>query len=198
VKEAQGIARQIGVEHLLLSIEPKNEVLENPKDRCYLCKKQIFTRILDAARDWGAEQVWDGTNASDSVADRPGMRALQELGVRSPLRERGITKEQVRHLSKEAGLPTWDKPAAACLATRIPHGERITEERLRRVAAGEAILRHLGFRQVRLRDHGNIARIEVAKEERHKFFNESFLDEISPRIKALGFEFVAFELGGYA
>ena len=136
-------------------------VVSNPPDRCYYCKRRIFSTILAAARRDGLDTVLDGTNASDDASDRPGMRALRELGVRSPLRECGLTKPEIRRLSEEAGLFTFDKPAYACLATRIPAGERITAEKLRRTEAAERYLFSLGLRDFRVRSMGDTAKLQV-------------------------------------
>jgi uncharacterized protein len=129
---------------------------------------------------------------------RPGLRALAELKVCSPLREAGLTKEEIRLLSKQAGLPTWNKPAFACLASRIPYGERIDRQKLSRVEKAEDMLRAEGFVQFRVRSHGDIARIEVAREERRRFFDEDILDRVAGKMKDLGFLFAALELEGYA
>ena len=136
-------------------------IAANPPERCYFCKKRIFTAILEAAKADGFSLIIDGTNASDDAADRPGMRALHELQVRSPLRECGLTKEQIRRLSREAGLFTHDKPAYACLATRIPTGTPITEELLQRTERSEQLLRQLGFSDFRIRLLGNAAKIQL-------------------------------------
>lgn len=146
---------------LELDILSDDTVCSNPSDRCYFCKKQIFSSIVRAAREDGFSLVIDGTNASDDAGDRPGMRALSEMSVRSPLRECGLTKPEIRRLSREAGLFTWDKPAYACLATRIPTGCRITAGDLRRTEIAEAHLRELGFRDFRIRQYGDAARIQI-------------------------------------
>ena len=137
----------------------------NPPDRCYHCKHSIFSVILDRARQDGCSLVIDGTNASDDAGDRPGMRALRELEVRSPLRECGLTKAAVRQLSREAGLPTWDKPAYACLATRVPTGTALTAELLRSVEAAETALAELGFRDFRVRVRHGLALVQVTQDQ---------------------------------
>ena len=142
-------------------------VVANPANRCYYCKRRIFTAILEAARADGYSLILDGTNASDDASDRPGMVALRELEVRSPLRECGLTKPEIRRLSKEAGLFTHDKPAYACLATRIPTGEAITREKLARTEDAEDFLRNLGARDFRVRTFHDTARIQVTAEELH-------------------------------
>ena len=169
----------------------------NPRERCYFCKKREFGRIIEAAQERGFNSVIDGSNVDDLGDYRPGLKALEELGVASPLREAGLTKTDIRELSRRFELPTWDKPAFACLASRIPYGERIVSAKLGRIEKAEDYLRSLGFRQFRVRSHGDIARIETAPEERRRFFDETMLDEISHRLKSFGFLYAAFELEGY-
>lgn len=150
---------------LTLDVLKAPHVAENPQDRCYYCKKAIFSAITQAAREDGFSLLLDGTNASDEWDDRPGMRALQELSVRSPLRECGLTKSQIRSLSKEAGLFTWNKPAYACLATRIPAGTQITKESLHRTEVCESFLFSLGFSNFRIRLEGENAKLQVAEKD---------------------------------
>jgi len=196
--DAKRVAEWIGIEHVLIEEDVIDEaVAENPKDRCYFCKKLEFGAIIGAAKERGIDTVLDGTNVDDESDYRPGMKALTELGVLSPLREAGLSKAEIREISRLAGIPVWNKPAFACLASRVPYGERITKDVLFKIERGEEILRSFGFTQFRLRAHGNIARVEVAKSERSKFFSEPVLDEISRKIKTLGFTFVAMELEGY-
>ncbi len=166
-EDAERAAREIGADMRVLTLDVLSapHVRENPADRCYYCKQAIFSAILAAAGEDGYPLVLDGTNASDDAGDRPGMRALRELSVRSPLRECGITKAEVRRLSREAGLFTWDKPAYACLATRIPAGEEITGEKLARTEAAESYLASLGFRDFRVRLLDGCARIQIRPEQ---------------------------------
>ena len=163
LEDAKKLARQLGVEMKLLSLDilAVPHVGENPENRCYFCKKALFSAILAAACADGYGLLLDGTNASDQVSDRPGMQALAELSVRSPLRECGLTKAEIRRLSREAGLFTHDKPAYACLATRIPTGDAITPEKLARAERAEAFLHSLGLRDFRVRTAGDMARIQV-------------------------------------
>lgn len=163
LEDAQRFASELNVpmEILHLDILCKPEITANPADRCYHCKKEIFSAIIRAARRDGFPILLDGTNASDDADDRPGMRALAELSVRSPLRECGLMKEEIRQLSKLAGLFTHDKPAYACLATRIPTGEPITSEKLRRTETAERFLSALGLRDFRVRSMGNTAKLQV-------------------------------------
>ncbi|MDR2069925.1 MAG: ATP-dependent sacrificial sulfur transferase LarE [Treponema sp.] len=195
---AARIARQTGIEHLCIE-EPEidEDVAANSGERCYFCKKLEFRRILEEARKRGINAVLDGSNQDDLLDYRPGLKALKELGVVSPLREAGLGKAEVRELSRRFALPTWDKPAFACLASRIPYGERIDRDKLTRVEKAEDYLRELGFRQFRVRSHGDIARIEVAPEERRRFFDDALADQVSRTLKSWGFLFVALELEGY-
>jgi uncharacterized protein len=195
---AKSVAQQTGIEHILVEeTDIDEEVAANPKERCYFCKKIEFGAIMKTAKERGMAAVLDGSNADDPGDYRPGLRALEELGIISPLREAGLHKAEIRELSRRFGLPTWDKPAFACLASRIPYGERIDREKLARIEKAEEALGAAGFRQFRVRSHGDIARIEVAPEERRRFFDETLLDGLSRSIKACGFLYAAFELEGY-
>jgi uncharacterized protein len=192
------VARKVGIEHILIEeSEIDDEVAANPKERCYFCKKIEFGNILEAAKKRGVNTELDGSNLDDLGDYRPGLKALAELEIFSPLRAAGLTKQDIRDLSRRFDLPTWDKPAFACLASRIPYGERIDREKLSRVEKAETLLRETGFRQFRVRSHGDIARIEVAPEERRRFFDEKLLDSISRSFKSYGFLYVALELEGY-
>ena len=167
LRDAERLAEELDAKMQVIELDVlcDSEITSNPDNRCYYCKKRIFTAIAEAACRDGYETIIDGTNASDDAADRPGIRALAELSVRSPLRECGITKAQVRNLSREAGLFTWDKSAYACLATRIPTGEMITEEKLARTEKAEEYLESLGFRDFRVRLMGESAKIQVRAEQ---------------------------------
>jgi uncharacterized protein len=196
--DAKKISAQIGIEHITIEEKLIDEnVAKNLRDRCYFCKKKGFDKIMQFAKERGINAVLDGTNIDDENDYRPGLKALLELGVFSPLRETGFSKAEIRELSRLANIPIWNKPAFACLASRVPYGHKITKELLLKIEAGEEILSSFGFELFRLRAHDDIARIEVAKNERSKFFNEQTLDEISKKIKDLGFTFAAMELGGY-
>lgn len=161
--DACRLARELGAPLRVLTLDVlcHPEVTANPPDRCYHCKRAIFSAIAQAAGEDGYDLLLDGTNASDDASDRPGMRALLELSVRSPLREAGLTKAEIRRRSREAGLFTWDKPAYACLATRIPTGEGITREKLEATERAEAFLFSLGFRDFRVRRMGDAARLQI-------------------------------------
>lgn len=163
LEDAKRLAKELGVDIKILTLDilAEQAVAENPADRCYHCKKKIFKMIAETAETDGYKVLLDGTNASDEEGDRPGMRALRELSVRSPLRECGLAKEEIRRLSKEAGLFTWNKPSYACLATRIPAGERITQEKLTATEAAENYLFSLGFTDFRVRFFGGAGRLQV-------------------------------------
>ena len=192
------IARQVEIAHVIVDDRTLDEVVAaNPGDRCYHCKKIEFGKIVDAAAARGVTTVLDGSNLDDLNDYRPGLRALAELQIASPLRDARLTKADIRELSRRFGLPTWDKPAFACLASRIPYGERIDPEKLARIERAEEALVSFGFRQFRVRSHEDIARIEVAPDERPLFFDVERLDEIARSIKACGFAYAAFELEGY-
>lgn len=191
--DARQVAGQCGLPLTVLDVDVlQNEtVAANPPDRCYHCKRLLFSAILDQARRDGCPLVIDGTNVSDNAGDRPGMRALRELEVRSPLRECGLTKADVRRLSREAGLPTWSKPAYACLATRVPAGTALTAELLRSVEAAEAALTELGFRDFRVRVRQGMALVQVT--ETQWPLAAARRDEIQKRLRPL-FESTALDL----
>lgn len=165
--DAQRLAQELGAKMRVLKLDVLSDdaITANPPERCYHCKKRIFTAIVRSAREDGYDLLIDGTNASDDAADRPGIRALRELAVRSPLRECGITKAQVREKSRAANLFTWDKPAYACLATRIPTGETITAEKLQKTERAEEFLKSLGFVDFRVRLMGESAKLQVREEQ---------------------------------
>ena len=199
IESARRLAGSIGIRHVLVEepgIDPA--VAENPAHRCYLCKKIEFSTILRAAREQGVSTVVDGSNSDDLLDYRPGLKALAELGIESPLRAAGLDKAAVRELSRRLGLPTWDKPAFACLASRVPYGERITAEKLARIEQAEDYLRGIGLRQVRVRSHSDLARIEVGRDERYKLTDPAVMDETARRLRSLGFLYVCMELSGYA
>ncbi len=167
LEDARRLAEELGAKMRVLNLDVlcDETIAANPADRCYHCKKRIFTAIAEAAKADGYEVLIDGTNASDDASDRPGIRALKELSVRSPLRECGITKKEVRELSRKANLFTWDKPAYACLATRIPTGEVITAEKLHKTEQAEVFLTNLGFHDFRVRLTGESAKLQVREEQ---------------------------------
>ena len=168
---------------------------QNPTNRCYLCKKELFTKILEIARAEGLSAVAEGSNMDDLGDYRPGLQAIRELGIRSPLREAGLTKDEIRDLSRRMGLPTWNKPSFACLASRFPYGEEITVERLGRVERAEKFLMDLGFGQVRVRSHGDLARIELFAADIPKAVEQR--EKIHATLKEFGFSYAALDLLGY-
>jgi pyridinium-3,5-biscarboxylic acid mononucleotide sulfurtransferase len=199
IKEAKIIARKLKVKHILLKTSPlENPALKyNPKDRCYICKKSLFIKFLNLADKYGYPYLADGTNFDDLKSSRPGLKALSELGIRSPLAEAGLTKGDIRKYSKIMGLPTWDSPALACLATRIPYGEEITEPKLNQIDQAEDYIRSLGFKQVRVRYHFPIARIEIDPEVITNIIEPSMSKKVVERLKAIGFDHIVIDLEGY-
>ncbi len=195
--EAEALARDMGVRWVVIDSDELDVpgFRENPPDRCYYCKGSLFADLLRIARENGVAVVCDGANADDLADHRPGRRAAAELGVHSPLAELGFTKTDIRKLSRRLGLPTWDKPAFACLASRFPYGQRITESGLEAVDRAEATLHELGFRQVRVRVHGHVARIEVGPEQVPLAVEKR--DKIVTALKACGYHYVTLDLEGY-
>ena len=169
----------------------------NRKDRCYHCKHALFSKMKEIAAAEGVPPVAEGSNMDDLGDYRPGLRAIRELGVRSPLQEAGLYKSEIRALSRELGLPTWDKPSFACLASRFVYGEAITEKKLAMVDRAEQRLLDLGFRQFRVRLHGNLARIEVLPEEMERLAAAPVREGLYAQLKAIGFDYVTMDLGGY-
>ncbi len=198
LESAVGVAKQIGIRHQILEVENiGKDILKNSRERCYLCKKQIFSILLEQCKKQNLDVLFDGSNLDDLSDFRPGMKALKELGIVSPLISCEFTKSDIRNCSKTLGLPTWDKPSLACLASRIPYQQVISSESLRQVEQAELYLRSLGFDQVRVRHHGDIARIEVGGEERSRFFDPNLLDQINDEIRNLGFKYITLDLEGY-
>lgn len=199
LEEARSLAELVGARWQVIEVDPLADDItaSNPPDRCYHCKRALFTKFLEMAQTEGLGGVADGSNVDDEGDYRPGERALGELGVRSPLREAGLTKAEIREISRALGLPTWDKPAYACLATRIPYGERLTPERLRRIDAAEDVIRDMGVKQVRVRDHGPLARIEVAPEEINVLLREENRSRLATQLHNLGYKYIAVDLEGY-
>lgn len=196
---AAALANRLGVRHIRLdaNLLAVPGFAGNPADRCYVCKKALFGMILEQARRLGVGRIFDGANADDKHDYRPGMRATAELGVESPLAEAGLSKRDVRELSRLLALDTWDKPSMACLASRIPYGEAISEEKLRRIEAAEAFVRSLGCRDVRVRHHGDVARIEVGLDDIPRLAERQTAAGVNARLRELGFIHVALDLGGF-
>lgn len=196
---ALAIARDFGLRHEIVrtaEIEQPAYRANNP-DRCYHCKHELYTRLTSLALARGIAAVADGSNADDRGDYRPGRRAAREFGVISPLDEVGLTKDDIRALSREAGLPTWDEPASACLSSRIPYYSEVSEEKLRTIEQAEDAIRELGFRVLRVRHHGDVARIELAKDEMPRLFEEDRHARADAALRALGFKYVAVDLKGY-
>ncbi|HUT26246.1 MAG TPA: ATP-dependent sacrificial sulfur transferase LarE [Sumerlaeia bacterium] len=197
-REATDLAERLGWRHRVVETS-EIEIpgfAENPPDRCYHCKSELFRTLWSIAKEEGLDHVADGTTAGDLKDFRPGRRAAGEMEVASPLLEAGLTKDDIRALSRDMGLPTWDKPAFACLSSRFPYGERITQDKLSQVGAAEAFLRELGVRQCRVRHHGTIARIEVAPEDFARLTG-GLREKIVARLRELGFAYVTLDLSGY-
>jgi len=197
--DAAKLAARLGIKHFAVRTAQLSlpEVSRNLPERCYYCKREVFRRLRAIAWRHGFEAIADGTNADDVEDFRPGHKAAKESGVISPLLEVGMTKADIRILSRRMGLPTADKPAMACLATRIPYGTRITRRKLEAVDRVEDALRALGFRQVRVRHHGQIARIEVGPEEIARLMRPAIRTRVLKMVKAAGFAYAAVDLAGY-
>jgi uncharacterized protein len=192
--------KQTDISHKIVrfSWQRIDDFVRNPYNRCYYCKRECAKLLKDIAAQEGITTIAEGVTLSDTDEHRPGIVASREGGIWHPLVEVGITKNEVRHLAKEIGLPFWAKPSSPCLATRIEYGERITEERLKMIEAAEDFLNDLGFKQLRVRLHrGGIARIEVDKEELGAFCAASIIDEVCQKLKTLGFNYVTLDLEGY-
>ena len=197
--ETVQFAGQAGIKHVVIDFDALGIAgfSQNPANRCYLCKTELFSRIRRIAKERDIPHVAEGSNADDSGDYRPGLQAIAELGILSPLRESGLTKQEIRQLSQELGLPTWNKPSLACLTSRIPYGEEITKERLAMIEAAEQYLLDAGFRQVRVRFHGNLARIETDEEGIERLGNKKLRKEIHRRFKEIGFVYISVDLLGY-
>jgi uncharacterized protein len=195
--EAAAFCKSEGIRHVVVDSEELAVpgFSQNPPNRCYLCKKELFTKILEIARSEVLSAVAEGSNMDDLGDYRPGLQAVRELGIRSPLREARLTKAEIRELSRALGLPTWNKPSFACLASRFPYGEEITVERLARVEQAEQYLLDLGFEQVRVRSHGDLARIELCAADIPKAVEQR--EKIHATLKSFGFAYVALDLLGY-
>ncbi len=197
--DSQAFCSHHGIEQVLCHLDPleKEEVRFNAPDRCYICKKAIFGALYELAAKHGISVIADGSNLDDLGDYRPGLRALEELQVKSPLREAGFTKADIRNLSKQLGLTTWCKQSNACLATRFPYGDELTADRLELVDRAERELSFLGFTQLRVRIHGNIARVEVPANQIPQLLEESTRSAIVRDLQHLGFTYVTLDLSGY-
>jgi len=197
VDEASEWIQGIGVQHEVINVGIPENIRNNPSDRCYLCKKQIFSLLKEEIKKHDIPWLLEGTNKDDEGDYRPGMKALDELEVLSPLRAVGFTKAEIRQASKKFDLPTWNKPAYACLLTRIPYDTTITETELRRIEAGEKQLFALGFEGARLRSHDTLARIELQQHQFEKMIDEETRQLIVGKLKNVGYQFVCIDLLGY-
>jgi uncharacterized protein len=199
IEEAQQLAKDLGARHVVLDTEELDNPLyvQNPTNRCYHCKTELFTKLEAFAAREGIRWLVEGSNLDDMQDYRPGMQAALERGVRSPLREAELTKAEIRALSKEAGLPTWDKPAMPCLSSRIPYGMLVSLEKLSMIDRAEAYLRRRGFRDLRVRHHDTIARIELPPSEFPKLLEAHMAEEITKTLKEYGFKFVTLDLQGF-
>jgi len=197
--DAVALAGLIGIRHLTIETREMDsaDFVNNTPDRCYYCKDELFGRLRSLAEGMGLAYVLDGSNCDDEGDYRPGRRAAARHGVRSPLLEAGLGKDDIRALSRERGLPTWDKPAMACLASRLPYGTPITKEALKQVEAAEAFLRSLGIRQLRVRHHGDVARIEVDRAGRDALMREENRQAVVERLRSLGYLYVTVDLAGF-
>jgi len=192
------LAKNLGVRHKVIRLNMlKNKTIRhNPRQRCYFCKKEIMKMVKKIASAYGFKQVIDGSNADDTMHLRPGKKALKELSIKSPLALSGFSKKDIRQLAKKFNLENWARPSSSCLATRLPYGETLTKRRLKQISLSEAILREEGFRQVRVRAHGNIARIEVEKGQ-IKRLTKIFNAGLANRLKKTGFKHICLDLEGY-
>lgn len=200
IKEAEELANDLGVEHIKIPFDPIKEVpgfKANPVDRCYICKRAVFSRLKEYAEMLGANYVVDGTNLDDLGDYRPGLQAIRELDIKSPLLMAGITKKDIRSMAKEMGLNIHDKPSFACLATRIPYNEEISMDKLDMIDRAEMYIMSKGIKNVRVRCHDNLARIEVEKKDIPRFFDLGFMEDMDRELKNFGFKYVSLDLSGY-
>lgn len=199
LEEAKDFCRREGIRHFICESEELEieGFSENPKNRCYLCKKELFGKIARIAQEQKIAYMAEGSNLDDNGDYRPGLQAVAELGVKSPLRKAGLTKEDIRLLSRRLGLPTWDKQSFACLSSRFVYGEKITREKLSMVDRAEQLLLDYGFHQVRVRIHGQMARIEVLPEEFIKLLQEEVRKDVVEKLTGFGFTYVTMDLKGY-
>jgi uncharacterized protein len=199
LEEAAANAVIIGTQHFIVQTNELDNpnFTSNPPDRCYYCKKELFTKLYNLAKHQGLKYVIDGSNCDDERDFRPGARAAEEFHVKSPLKDAGFTKEEIRTLSKKMNLPTWDKPPLPCLATRFPYGTHITREKIMRVACAEEFLTELGIRQLRVRDHDDIARIEVPRVNMPLFLDQGICRKITEKFKILGYTYITLDIQGY-
>lgn len=199
IQEAKTLASEFNVKHIIIDSDILNHELfiSNNQDRCYYCKKFIFSEIVTIAQSNNIKHVIEGSNADDAYDFRPGRRVLKEMNIKSPLAQAGLTKKEIRTLSHEMGLSTWNKPPLACLATRIPYGIKITRDKIKRINKCEQFLIDKGFKQVRVRDYGSIVRIEVPKNELNKLLEDKISQAIVKKFKDYGFNYICADMEGY-
>jgi uncharacterized protein len=197
--EAKQLGALLGMRHVIVRTEELQnpDYARNPVNRCFFCKEELFLKLAPIAAREGCRALVYGANMDDLGDHRPGMKAAQERGVRAPLIEAELWKEEIRTLSRDLGLPTWDKPSFACLSSRFQYGDSITPEKLRRIDAAEAFVRSLGFRQVRVRHHDRLARLEIAREEMARLWDDGRHEAIVKRLRELGYVYVALDLAGF-
>lgn len=196
---ARNIARTLRVKHHLIKTNELDcaQFASNPPNRCYFCKKELFLHLQEIAEKKGYPYIAEASNKDDEKDFRPGLEAVRELGIRSPLREAGLGKQEIRNLSRKLNLPTFDKPSLACLASRFPYGQSIDQQKLRMVDEAESYLHSLAFKQCRVRHHGPIARIEVEQKAVERFYDPALREDITKRLKQLGFTYVTLDLEGF-
>ena len=193
------IATEFGLHHEIITTNEttRPDYRANPANRCYFCKHELYTHLVAIGRERGLPLIADGSNADDRGDYRPGRQAAREFGVRSPLDDVGLTKEEIRELSRQAGLPTWDEPASACLSSRIPYFSEVTEEKLRMIERAENVLRDLGFRLCRVRHHDSLARLEIGRDEMARALEPEMAEAIDRELRAIGYQHVTLDLRGY-
>lgn len=197
VSDAAAFCKSAGMKHMEIGMAMPGTVVSNPPERCYLCKKEVMKAVTGAAREGGYACVFDGTNADDLLDYRPGMKALGELGIRSPLAEAGLTKSEIRELAREAGLDVSDKPSNTCLLTRFPHDTPLTEENLRRAEEAERLTTEMGFIGARVRIHGDLVRIEIRRDQFALILNDDIREVLTASIKKLGYKYITIDAEGY-
>jgi uncharacterized protein len=199
LRHAEDIAKELGAEHATIKTEELSmkDFSRNTPDRCFFCKEELFRKLSAILLSGGYRFILDGTNIDDTFDYRPGRKAAEKYNVRSPLIEAGLNKSAIRELSRHLGLSTWDRPSSPCLATRFPYGHRLTKKALKKVEKAEGFLRSLGFIQIRVRDHGDMARIEVSEDKIHLLLRPEKRKRVSEKLKSLGYEFITIDLEGY-
>jgi uncharacterized protein len=199
LEETRQLAQSLGVRHRIVQTQEMNSpnYNQNPVDRCYYCKSELYSRLQEIAQETGSRHILNGTNTDDLGDYRPGLKSAEEKGIRSPLWEAGFNKEDVRSLAKEMGLSLWNKPAAACLSSRIPYGQPVTRKKLSMIEQAENFLKLRGYRQVRVRHHGELARIELGQEDLKRFMARETDSSVSMQLMEFGFQNVTLDLKGY-